>query len=224
MSNKIRITTETNVRVLTFQGLKDEYYQGVPEAWIECFGAENVDDSDTPTFDRILYLRNVNIRPTFSDAARFPLPIWHAAVVTLMGDRPVTVLLISKAELMDRLISQYPYINILTACYPKADLQNIQATLVDAKQEAEDNGVVAIFPHIILKGWLKEEWRVNYLQTKHVVEAISRANGKKGRVDFGYSMNLNQIEIQLNFVYLIINVVSSEYLWIQSDKMLARRG
>ncbi len=90
MLERIDITAETRVRVLAFRGLKGEYYQGVPEVWIECFGVDNEMDPEFPTFDQILYLRNMNICPTASETMEAFFPIWHAAVITFKDGKPVT--------------------------------------------------------------------------------------------------------------------------------------
>ena len=219
MLERVEITSETEVRVLAFRGLKNEYYQGVPEAWIECFGVKDEMDPESPTFDQILYLRNVNIYPTASEVMETFFPIWHAAVITFKDGKPVIMLMISETELMDKLIKAHHPDKIVQRIFPHAKTDEIRVDLIDAEEEAQKNKSNHEFPCIVFEGWPAEEAKANYLRMKQNVETVAKATGKTSELGFTYTLKTEKIDIQLHFVYLIMDVVHEELLWIQRDEM-----
>lgn len=224
MSEKIRITEETKVRVLTYSGLESEYYQGVPETWVECFAAENQADPDEPTFDQILYLLNVNISPEDAGVMEGYLPIWHAAVITFKNGAPVNLLLIREADLMSMLIQTHSPIVLMNIFFPSAKTSTVKAEVIDAQEKPCDNGAGREFPTIVYEGWPSEELRENWLMMQRIATETAAAAGGQGRTDFTYTLQISNVDIRLHFVYFVLNFRDKEFWWIQRDEMNRRES
>lgn len=48
---------------------------------------------------------------------------------------------------------------------------------------------------------------------------MAKATGKARKLDFAYILKTERINIQLHFVYLIMDVAHEELWWIQRDEM-----
>lgn len=48
---------------------------------------------------------------------------------------------------------------------------------------------------------------------------MAKATGKARKLDFTYILKTEKINIQLHFVYLIMDVAHEELWWIQRDEM-----
>ncbi len=222
MSEKIRITEETKIRVLAYSGLESEHYQGVPEAWVECFGAENQNDPDEPTFDQILYLLNVNIGPEDAGVMEGYLPIWHVAVLTFKSEAPVNLLLIREAELMRVLLQTHSPAVLMEIFFPSVKTSGIKAEIIDAQEKPRDNGASREFPTIVYEGWPSEELRENWLTMQQMTAEMADATGGQGRTDFTYALQIADVDIRLHFVYFVLNLKDKEFWWIQRDEMANR--
>lgn len=224
MSKKIRITKKMKVRVLTYSGMESEYHQGMPEAWAKCFGMKNQTDQDEPTFNRILYLQNVNISPKDAGVMARYLPIWHAAVITFKNETPANLLLIREVSLMGTLIQTYSPTALTKNFFPSAKTSEIKVDIIDAQEKPRENGVSCEFPIIVYEGWPSEGLRENWLILQHTTTEMIDAAGGRDRTDFTYTLRITGVDIRLHFVDCVLNSGSKELWWIQRDEMNRREG
>lgn len=219
MSKKIRITEKMKVRVLTYSGLESEYHQGVPEAWVRCFGMENQTDQDEPTFDRILYLQNVNISPEAAGVMARYLPIWHAVAITFKNRVPVNLLLIREVDLMSILVQTHSPTVLTKIFFPSAKTSEIKVDIIDAQEKPRENGASCEFPTIVYEGWPSEELRKNWLIMQYTTTEMADAAGGQDRTDFTYTLRITGVDIRLHFVDCVLDSRSKELCWIQRDEM-----
>lgn len=221
--SKIKLTADPNLGILTFQNLSSEYYQGAPDNWIRCFICR--DEAETlPDYNRILFLRNVNIRPMISQTEVSPiLPIWHAAVVLLNDDEPKRLMFVKESNMLDQLVAGIPYLGLIKHDFPATDISHIHVELDDADESPEDNanGALVSIPIEVLKGWPAESSRQSYLQTKEIANELAHSMGKKATTDFTYVVETEHLDMSLRFTYCMVTQQFERVFFILDDILCA---
>ncbi len=64
--------------------------------------------------------------------------------------------------------------------------------------------------------WMNTKWMGSQSQN---VKTMAKATGKARKLDFAYILKTERINIQLHFVYLVMDVAHEELWWIQRDEM-----
>lgn len=205
MANKIQISSkDASLGILTYRGLSHEQDQGLPANWVRFFIGR--DEEEYPDYDRIQYLRNVNIRPFSTKESETPfMPVWHAAVVLLSNDIPTRLLLVSETSILDDLVSAVPPMPLIEFDYPMANVTAIRVDLDDEEEEPE-YPKVNLFnnQHVdIFRGWPSKEYQQQYLKTKEQLRAITEASDKTSSVTIDYRMATRQFEMDLHFEYCL---------------------
>lgn len=211
MANKIQISSkDAELGILTYRGLPSEMDQEngmLPINWLRFFIGRNEED-EYPEYNRIQYLKNVNIQAFANDDTLSPhLPSWHAAVVLLDDDAPVGVLLISESRILDTLVQRYPPMMMIQHTYPKTNISQIKVTLDDA----EEKPIRPSRPWFtgqyvkVYRGWPAECYRQQYERVKKQAEQIAASMGTTSTMQIDYRMTTSQFELDLHFEYCMVD-------------------
>ena len=195
MTEKVSFVANYNLTILTYQGLKTELDDGaIPAKWLMFFARDEV-DTEMPDYNRILYLRNVNIRPLADDGCMTPLlPIWHAAAVLFWDDKPISVILIRHTQILDDLVRDVAPAAMIATMFPELPPGGIRVDLIDAEEEPEPGeAILGNLPIEFLDGWPSEEDRQSYLRTKMTTERLAQEHGRKAVISVNYRLSLPEI-------------------------------
>lgn len=100
------------VMIQIYAGLNAEHKlpDGTPSAWAASFGATL---NGYFMYNRVIYVRQCNIRPMMNGKLVDHMPIYHAAVVFMLSDKLSHVLLIKDDSILVNSLQNYNPINML---------------------------------------------------------------------------------------------------------------
>lgn len=224
--DKIKLVANSDLGILTFQNLSSEYYAGMPDNWIRCFICR--DESETvPDYNRILFLRNVNIRPMIDQTEVSPLlPVWHAAVVLLEDEEPRRLMLVKESNMLDRLVSEIPFLGLIKHDFPDTDVSRIRVDLDDANELPKNatDKMLSDVPISVLRGWPAESSRQQYLRTQEVMNQIAQASGRTATTDFTYEVETKHLAMSLHFIYCMVTQRLDQAYFISDDILCAKEA
>ena len=224
--NKIELVANSDLGILTFQNLSSEYRAGAPDNWIRCFICR--DENETaPDYNRILFLRNVNIQPMVDQAEVSPfLPVWHAAAVLLEDEEPRRLMLVKESNMLDRLVSEIPFLGLIKHDFPDTNISRIRVDLDDANEPPKDatDKMLSGIPISVLRGWPTESSRQQYLRTQEVMNQIAQATGGTATTDFTYEAEAEHLDMSLHFTYCMVTQQLDQAYFISDDILCAKEA
>lgn len=220
MTNIIRITSDAEIGVLTFRGQFNSEYDGdAPINWIRFFLGRDPENPDAyqPDYDRILYLRNINIAPRSGGAIVPGLPIWHAAAITLYQEQPTGILLVEETSVMDYLVQIAQPTHFVQAAFPEAEIGEIRIDLIDAEERPMTGLQPIKQPCQFLNGWPSERSRQSYLRMNNLTQTITQKTGCKASTSFTYELHHEEVNVELSCIYCFIDMADEHLLIVMHD-------